>query len=1442
LSDEEKGRKGNSPDENSGVLSEIEGELRAIFSRVRRNPDDNPGPEGGGDIPGVLDDFRILREIGKGGMGTVYEAEQISLNRRVALKILPPHLSLSDDAILKFRREAEAGGRQSHQAIVAVHAVGEQKGIHYIAQELVEGGSTLTDRMEEIRAEGDLPRGYFREAAQLAAEVADALQHAHDAGVIHRDVKPSNILITPDGDPKVTDFGLAKVEDALALSRTGDFAGTPYYMSPEQAASNRIGIDRRTDIFSLGATFYEMLTLTRPFQGKSSQEVLRKILLNEPPDPRRINECVPRDLAVICLRAMEKDPSRRYQTMKGFADDLRRFLSGDVILARPAGFATRFMKRLRRNPAFSAAAAVAFIAVAALLGAIPWHIMQITTERDAANQQRVIAEGERENSRASETSAIAARNAAVADRDAKERALVEKEEALAAKAATLVQSEGLRLAASSSLLLDEDPGLALLLALESAARTPGIFANTALIDALRECREERTFDCGGAVSEIALSPDGKRLVVATMERTWIADAATGKTFGFLGRGRNSDRAVSFSSDGGKVITASFNSDVVFWDAWSGKELSRFIDPERKRFIEARLAPDGESLLTLRSLGRAQIWDFERKTEIASLAGVDFSQGTVRFSLDGSRVVVSGFRDGTVLINSVATGGIVAKLEGHEEKTHFAAFDRRGSRVVTASADNTARIWDADDGKCLAILSGHGDSVNSARFSPDGNLVVTASSDGTARIWNAATGDELTSLRGHRQQVNSALFGPGGRKVYTASNDGTVRVWRAAARGAIITLGEHAIPGAPTGFLPADIPDIFRTLGLVKDGGKTGSPAGSEIPRGEATILKRGLLSPEGGDFRIRYQIVRTNPRGTRLLTVPKDRPARIWDLATGREVATLSTGVGFVCDAAFSPDGKRIVTADSTDMTARIWDSETGELIRTLGISSLGLSAISPREFLNRDRRLGRFFDGPCFAYRNSLRTAAFSSDGSRVVTSGLFQLTADGGERRHSGKVISMSADVWNASTGEKITTLREEGVFILTARFGPEGRRILTALASGGARIWDAGTGKPLLSFEGHAGSLCDARFNPDGTRVVTAGCRDGLAIIWDSATGRKLFSLSGKEECVYDARFSPDGTMIVTSASIPGPNKLYERVAVRVWSMVDGTELFAITDGISEFNVARFSPDSRMLITASKDGSACVRDTETGEEILRFAGQAGEMLTAQYSGNGSRAITASLNGRVTVWPADPARIARRIKPRDLSIEEKRIYQIWNGREGEAIRIVDELFARLAVSENVIKRLDAMENLDSDVLAAALKFANLRKVEAADLYRRCYFAALHPDQTESAYRRALQIAEAICRREPRNKGYLCARAMAEYRLCMYEKTLDTLSPFAPSERTDNFSHSHALLFRAMALHQLGRTDEARVDMDCYGVLIERPDHWPQKHLLLLFEEADDLVKGGGD
>jgi len=260
----------------------------------------------------TLGDYRLLRRIGRGGMATVYEAEQISLRRRVAVKVLSSHLSLSERAVAKFRREAEAASRQSHPGVVTVHALGEEDGQYYIVAELVEGGRTLADALAEARVAGELERGYFREVAERIAAVAEALAYVHASGVIHRDVKPSNILLTPEGVPRVTDFGLARVEDALALSRTGDFLGTPYYMSPEQVLGGRRQVDHRTDIFSLGVTLYECLTLERPFEGDTPQAVLNEIVVAEPRALLGAASRVPRDPRVICFKALDKDPRHRY--------------------------------------------------------------------------------------------------------------------------------------------------------------------------------------------------------------------------------------------------------------------------------------------------------------------------------------------------------------------------------------------------------------------------------------------------------------------------------------------------------------------------------------------------------------------------------------------------------------------------------------------------------------------------------------------------------------------------------------------------------------------------------------------------------------------------------------------------------------------------------------------------------------------------------------------------------------------------------------------------------------------------------------------------------------------------------------------------------------------------------------------------------------------------
>ena len=320
----------------------------------------------------ALGDFRLVKCIGRGGMGEVWEAEQLSLSRRVALKVLLPE-RVDTRGLDYFAREARAGGKLAHPGIVAVYGTGETEDVHWIAMEMVPENCDLGRSLDGWREAEEVGAAYYAHVAEFVANLADALEAAHAAGVIHRDIKPSNVLVTPDDRPKLTDFGLAKLVHERSLSVVGEVAGTYYYMSPEQVALKHAGLDYRTDIFSLGVVLYEMLTLVRPFSGDTSEQVARKILWEEPPDPRLIRSRTPRDLAVICAKAMEKEPARRYQSMAELAADLRRHLAHEPILATPSGPIVRLQKWSRRNPTKSVAGVVGVVSLVAI-SVLAWEL------------------------------------------------------------------------------------------------------------------------------------------------------------------------------------------------------------------------------------------------------------------------------------------------------------------------------------------------------------------------------------------------------------------------------------------------------------------------------------------------------------------------------------------------------------------------------------------------------------------------------------------------------------------------------------------------------------------------------------------------------------------------------------------------------------------------------------------------------------------------------------------------------------------------------------------------------------------------------------------------------------------------------------------------------------------------------------------------------------
>lgn len=358
-----------------------------------------------------LGDFEIIALIGRGGMGTVYRARQVSLNRTVALKILPAGLSQSKDALTRFRREAQAAAKLHHTNIVPVYAQGEQAEHFYYAMEIIDGvdlgrvlktdpsriyhsqaspstrdttetGADPREASTSSQISMTRPRSDYRRLARLMAQVADALSHAHRNSVLHRDIKPQNLLLGADGQLHITDFGLARLLDEPSLTVTGEMLGTPAYMSPEQIDADRDRIDQRTDIYSLGVTMYELLTGMRPFDGPTREQTIARIRMREPKPPRKLNSNVPIDLETICLRAMEKEPKRRYQNAADMAADLLRYASDKPILSRRVGPIEKTFKWVRRHPAMTTIISLSFVlCVVATL----WRVQTARANRDKAD-------------------------------------------------------------------------------------------------------------------------------------------------------------------------------------------------------------------------------------------------------------------------------------------------------------------------------------------------------------------------------------------------------------------------------------------------------------------------------------------------------------------------------------------------------------------------------------------------------------------------------------------------------------------------------------------------------------------------------------------------------------------------------------------------------------------------------------------------------------------------------------------------------------------------------------------------------------------------------------------------------------------------------------------------------------------------------------------------
>ncbi|MCI0539258.1 MAG: serine/threonine protein kinase [Verrucomicrobiales bacterium] len=1066
-------------------------------------------------------DYELLEELARGGMGVVYRARQVSLNRTVALKMILAGQLATPALKQRFHTEAAAAARLDHPHIVPIYEIGEHDGQHYFSMKLIEGGTlarliadcglriaqqgaprvpkatgaiqvgarsalecgdgvcavaafgpsgrgggdpqqparghsqsgdcadsvtavqNLADdstahRQDEPSLSKSELRGRQSRIASLIATIARAVHYAHQRGILHRDLKPTNILLDERGEPHVTDFGLAKLaEDDSSLTMSAAVLGTPAYMSPEQAAGKSKQLTTAADIYSLGAILYESLTGQAPFRSSTTVETLRQVCEQEPARPRVLNPEVDRDLETICLKCLNKNPERRYGSAELLAEDLERWRKGETILARPSTAWERTWSWTRRNPEIAALAACLVVAICA--GLVGTGLMWQRARQTAASGELLLYIARMKSAQTAwdEGNVGQVRQMLDETRESPHRGfewfywqrLSHLEQRtfrghLKRVAGVAVSPDGIQVVSGC------EDGTAKVWELATGRELLTLTGHTNIVFA------------------VAFSPDGKRIVTGSFDNTArVWDAASGRELLLLQGHTNSVETAAFSRDNRRILTGSSDKTARLWDADTGIELSRV--PGHL----AALSPDGRQIAStggfvmlggfLQAGAEANIislWDVESGRRLLDFKGHSDVVMSVSFSPDGKRILTAS-RDYTARVWDATTGSILVTLTGHRLSIEPAAFSHDGKRIVTGSVDQTARVWDSESGKELFTLKGHGAEIVSVAFSPDDRLIITGCMDKTVKVWDPEATRELITLDGQNPKVCGIAFFPDGRRIVTGSWFGHAKVWDSATGRVLREFQGTDVAFSPDG---RQIATTHRwiTLWDAESGAELRTFPGHKLP----------------------IQGVAFSPDGQRLVTGSNGKTAVVWDVPTGKELFKLLGHTDGVMRVAFSRDGRRIVTG-SHDGTARMWDAVNGT-------------------------ELFRFKDHWC-----AVSAVAFSPDGGRILSGG-----EDG------------TALLWEAATGRVVLTLKGHSGWILSATFSPDDRRILTSSHDNTAKLWEAVTGREVLSLKGHNGLVVTACFSLDGQRIATSS-HDGLARIWDVATPDQVRAWQAEERAGAD-----------------------------------------------------------------------------------------------------------------------------------------------------------------------------------------------------------------------------------------------------------------------------------------------------------------------------------------